>query len=217
MSLGEAARRFVRAGPLDVLYGAATAEPSVTSEMIAEPIKQAWEMVTSLPGLAGQVGRAFWDNFKGVYGSQPQALESGVAKSGKLASGVMEGVKQAVTQTPKAIGTTLQGAGALLAPEKIPPPSEERMREAAAAAPFAALTAATGGPAVLQVGKGIAKYVRNAPVRKGYTTLDPATGKPIPRAAPVQVPLGESVPDNMPGGGGASFYSSITTAAKSLC
>ena len=214
LSREEAARRYNRFGLLDVLYGAATAEPSVTSELLAEPIKRAGEMITGLPGFASQVGSAFWDNLKGVYGGQPEALSRGAEKSSQLASGVWEGVKQAATETPKAIGTTLQGAGALIAPETIPMPSEERMREAAGVAPFAALTAATGGPAVLQAGRGVARYVRNAPVRKGYTQLG-GLGNPL-KPEPQPVPKVGVHADRVPLGATPKYEPEVRGLSKAL-
>lgn len=195
MSMGEAFKATARDGIPGLIAATIGAPESVASRMSAEVISKPLSAIASIPGFIGQVGSTLWDNLKGVYGLDPEALTKGVKQSSELVSGVSSGVKEALTATPKAYLNTVRGLGALLSPEQIPAPSEQEQLETAGQAGMHGLTMATGGPLAFQVGSKVAKFIREAPVRKGYTTLDPVTLKPIPPEPPILVKHGLPAPE----------------------
>ena len=184
MTLKEAGKRYMEGGIPNVLYGAATAEPNVQSELMEERLKHVPEAATGLPGMAKALGSAFWENLKGVYGFDKEALERGAEQSRQLVGGVAKGAAEQVR-------IPAQGAAALIAPEKVPAPSDEEFRQQAKAqGPL--LGSAAIGAAAKPVMTGVPKFIRETPVRKGYTTLAPSL--PPPAAGFVRVFRGEPTP-----------------------
>lgn len=187
MSWGEAGKRYMQAGIPGVLYGAATAEPSEASEHSLASLKGMKEAITGIPGMVGSLGSAFWQNLKGVYGTNPADIDKGVEQTGQLVKGAIHGISAPVT-------VPARGAAALLAPEKFEAPSREESLEAAGAAGtnLGGLLLGEGGGKLMSK---VSKYTREAPIRKGYTTLDPATLKPVPPEPPILVKHGLPAPE----------------------
>src|SRR3990167_4631032 len=206
MSWGEAGKRYATGGIPSVLFGAATAQPSETSEHAKAALGGIGEAVTGLPGMIGALGSTLWQNLKGVYGYDREALEKGTEQTGQLIEGV-KGIAKPVT-------VPARGAAALLAPEKFEAPSREESLDAARGA-GTNLGGVLLGEGVGRVASKVNKYVREAPVRKGYTTLDPATLKPESPVPAFKAEVGVKVPKLGPGAM-IEFSEPVNTAARAL-
>ena len=207
MTLKEAGKRYLEGGIPNVLYGAATAEPNVQSELMEERLKGGQETITGLPGMAKALGSAFWENLKGVYGFDKEALGRGVEQSKQLVGGVAKGAAEQVR-------IPAQGAAALIAPEKVPAPSDEEFRQQAKAQGPLLGSAAIGAAAKPGV-SSVSKFVREAPVRKGYTTINPQTLKPELPANTIKAEIGMKLP-KLESGAIVEFSEPVNLAAKAL-
>ena len=208
MTLKEAGKRYMEGGIPNVLYGAATAEPNVQSELMEERLKGGQETITGLPGMAKALGSAFWENLKGVYGFDKEALGRGVEQSKQLVGGVAKGAAEQVR-------IPAQGAAALIAPEKVPAPSDEEFRQQAKAQGPLLGSAAIGAAAKPGV-SSVSKFVREAPVRKGYTTINPQTMKPEAPVSAVKVEMGKRIPRGGEPGTLFEVHDAAKQAAKAL-
>jgi len=186
MSWSEAGKRYATGGIPNVLYGAATAQPSEASEHSKEALAGIPEAATGLPGMLGALGSTLWQNLKGVYGYDREALEKGTEQTGQFIEGV-KGITKPVT-------VPARGAAALLAPETFEAPSREESLGAARGA-GTNLGGVLAGAGVGRVASKVSKYVREAPVRKGYTTLDPETLRPVLPDPPILVKHGLPAPE----------------------
>jgi hypothetical protein len=185
MSLGEAAKRYAQGGIPNVLYGAATAEPSVMSDLMLERIKGIPEAITGIPDMIRSLAPVGHAILAGMGRVQP--VQDDLTAAADFAKSIATG---AVAPGK----STAQGAAALLAPETFDAPSHEEFKaeaRAQGALGGGVLLGRVGAPLVRKVNK----YVREAPVRKGYTTLDPATLKPVPPEPPILVEHGLPAPE----------------------
>lgn len=151
-------------------------------------------------------GRDAWDVVKGI----PQSILGMAKVPAQLMTGqrdeavnTMKGMAEGIVRpwlTPvlgAVSGRTIQlpmaGGPVVKFPEmEEGDPASPRWDEARKTGVATALGAAA--PELPPV-KGVAKYIREAPVRKGYTTLNPETLKPVPPEPPILVKHGQPTPE----------------------
>lgn len=192
LPLGTAARLTAQYGIPGLVAGVAGAEPSEMSEHAAAALRGIPDAITSIPGMIRGAGSALWQNLKGIYGNDPSQLAQGAEQTGELVEGAVRGMTKPVTVPAK-------GAAALLAPEQFDAPSRDESLEAARGA-GANLGGVLLGAGTAKAGARVNRYIQEAPVRKGYTTINPETLKPELPVPPVPVEMGKRIPkDGAPG------------------
>lgn len=167
----------------------------VMRDQAAAPFKGLYNMVTGLPGFAGEAGMSLVEMLSG----------KGSARGQKL---IGDAVKSTVMDPLKFTSTMVRGIGALVAPESVPAPSSEEFQEAGEFAGPAALGIVTAGP-------GTGRFMRNRPVRKGYTTISPQTLKPELPVGAVKAEIGVKLP-KVESGAIVEFSEPVNLASKAL-
>lgn len=209
MSLGEAVKRYATGGIPNVLFGAATAEPNVQSELMKERVKGVPEAVTGIPDMMRSLAPIFRPLLAGIGGMPPSAED--IRAVGPAVKGVAKGVAKGVVDQ---VRIPAQGAAALIAPESVPAPSDEEFRQHARGQGNALGGAAIGLGAKPVIGK-VSKYIREAPVRKGYTNINPTTLKPEPPVPALKAEIGVK-PPKIAAGAIVEFDEPVRLASKAL-
>lgn len=209
MSLGEAFKTTAQFGLPGLVGRTAGAPPSVMSELMMERLRGIPEAITGIPAMLRSLAPALAPiarTLMGGMGRGPAQLED-IQKIGELGKGVAEGVVAPISATAR-------GGAALLAPETFDAPSDEELRREARAQ-GALLGGAVLGRAGAPVASKVSKYVREAPVRKGLTTISPKTLQPELPINAIKADIGVKLPKLEPGAI-IDFDSPVNNAAKAL-